>query len=143
MIIADTNVVSELMRASPDRSVMRWALRLPVADLYITSITLAEILYGIERLPNGKRKARIREAADEVFSTFTDQILSFDADAASHYSTIVHDRVRLGRPIDGFDAQIAAICRSRGAGLATRNVNDFERTGIDVTDPWTSGPAEG
>ena len=78
-----------------------------------------------------------------MFAAFSEVIQPFDADAAIWYATIVARRDRLGLPIDGFDAQIAAICRTRGATLATRNVKDFAETGIDVIDPWQQGqPAE-
>ena len=140
MIIVDTNVVSELMKPQPDESVSGWVLAQAAGDLYTTSITLAEILYGIERLPNGNRKELLRTTASEVFDAFEDQMLAFDAGSAAHYATIVDTRDRLGLPINGFDAQIAAICRTCGAGLATRNLKDFEHTGIDLTDPWHDYP---
>jgi len=136
MIILDTNVVSELMKPQPDEWVSRWVLAQAAGNLYTTSITLAEILYGIERLPNGKRKGLLRTTASAVFDAFAEQVLPFDAGSAAHYPTIVVARDRLGLPIDGFDAQIASICRTHGGSLATRNVKDFGHTGIDLTDPW-------
>ncbi len=139
MIVVDTNVVSELMKAEPDESVRRWTLDQPGAALYTTAITLAEILYGIERLPPGSRKELLRSTATDVFATFADKVLAFDANAAVHYSRIVDTRVRVGQPIDGFDAQIASICLSHDRSLATRNTKDFEHTGIDLVDPWRVG----
>jgi len=139
VIVIDTNVVSELMKPKPDLPVTTWVLSKASTDLFMTSITLAEILYGIERLPNGKRKALLRSTAADVFATFADHVLPFDTGAATAYATIVDARDRRGLPIDGFDAQIASICRARGAGLATRNVKDFEHTGIQVYDPWHRG----
>ena len=136
MIVLDTNVVSELMRPEPDESVSGWVRAQAGDDLHTTSITLAEILYGIERLPEGKRKEFLRTTALDVFGAFAGQVLPFDARAAATYATIVAHRDALGLPIDGFDAQIASICRTQQAGLATRNVSDFEHTGIDLTDPW-------
>lgn len=136
MIVVDTNVVAEVMRSEPNEVVRRWGLALPSDESYTTAITLAEILYGIERLPGGRRKDLLRTTAADVFATFGDRVLPFDADAAAHYPSIVEARERLGRPIDGFDAQIASICRVGGAALATRNVRDFEHTGIEVIDPW-------
>lgn len=136
MIVVDTNVVSELMRPEPNESVRRWTITQPGAELFTTAITLAEILYGIERLPSGQRKEVLRSTATEVFATFADRVLPFDAKAAEHYSRIVDARDRLGRPIDGFDAQIASICRCGNHALSTRNMNDFEHTGIDLVDPW-------
>ena len=105
-------------------------------ELFTTSITLAEILYGIERLPSGRRKELLRTTAHDVFAAFGDQVLPFDRRAAVHYSSVVDMRDRLGLPIDGFDAQIASICRTHDAGLATRNAKDFDHAGVDVVDPW-------
>lgn len=136
MIVVDTNVVAELMRLEPNAAVRRWSLGQQSDESYTTAITLAEILYGIERLPSGRRKDLLRGTAADVFGTFGHRVLAFDADAAAHYAVIVEGRDRLGRPIDGFDAQIASICRVGGAALATRNVKDFEHTGIEVIDPW-------
>jgi len=136
MIVVDTNVVSELMRPSPSEAVVAWVEGQPTRELYTSAVTLAEVLYGIERLPAGLRQEELRSAATEVFGAFTDQVLAFDQAAAGEYALVVTERERLGLPIDGFDAQIAAICRARGAALATRNVSDFRETGIEVIDPW-------
>jgi predicted nucleic acid-binding protein len=136
VIVVDTNVVAELMRPAPNDVVRRWSLALESDESYTTAITLAEILYGIERLPSGRRRDLLRATAADVFATFGDRVLPFDADAAAHYPVVVEGRDRLGRPIDGFDAQIASICRAGRASLATRNIKDFEHTGIDVIDPW-------
>jgi predicted nucleic acid-binding protein len=140
MIVLDTNVTSELMRPSPSPVVTAWVLARHSAELYTTSITLAEIGYGIERLPDGNRKDLLRITAEQVFSAFAEHVLAFDAAAAFRYGAIVSGRDRVGAPIDGFDAQIAAICRVHAATLATRNVKDFEGTGIDVVDPWHDVP---
>ena len=136
MIVVDTNVVSELMKPSPSAAVTDWVLAQSARELFTTSITLAEILYGIERLPSGRRKELLRTTAQDVFDAFGDQVLPFDRSAAVHYPSVVDTRDRLGLPIGGFDAQIASICRTRDAGLATRNAKDFEHTGVDVVDPW-------
>lgn len=140
MIVVDTNVTSELMRRSPSPAVTTWVRARSARELYTTAITLAEVRYGIERLPDGGRKDLLRVTADEVFSAFADHVLAFDAPAAVDYAGIVSSRDRAGAPIDGFDAQIAAICRARGATLATRNVRDFHDTGIEVTNPWDDSP---
>ena len=136
MIVFDTNVVSELMMPAPSPVVVEWVRACSAGDLYTTSVTLAEIRYGIESLPDGSRRRLPRTAVDEVFSTFEEQVLPFDADAAVRYAEVVCERDRAGMPIDGFDAQIAAICRAHGAALATRNVKDFRGTGVEVIDPW-------
>ena len=116
MIVVDTNVVSELMKPSPSVTVTDWVLARSGRELFTTSITLAEILYGIERLPGGRRKDLLRTTAHGVFDAFGDQVLPFGRRAAVHYSSVVGTRDRLGLPIGGFDAQIASICRTHDAG---------------------------
>ena len=138
MIVADTNVVSELMRPAPSPALRAWMSRQAARDLYTTAITVAEIRYGLERLPGGRRQDRLRAAADEVFAAFNEFVLPFEAGAAVHYARIARHRGEAGLPISGPDAQIAAICRVRGAALATRNVKDFQETGVEVIDPWRS-----
>ncbi len=130
MIVLDTNVTSELMRPAPLLVVTAWVRARNARELYTTSITMAEIRYGIERLPDGRRKDLLRITAEDVFSAFAEAVLPFDAAAAAEYAGIVSRRDRTGAPIDGFDAQIAAICRTHRAALATRNVKDFDATGI-------------
>lgn len=139
MIILDTNVVSELMRPEPDPTVLAWLHEQPGNDLYTTAITVAEIRYGIARLPDGRRRATLTQAASEVFAAFPDQVLAFDLAAADAYADVVAHRDDLGSPIDGFDAQIAAICRTQAAALATRNTKDFIDTGIRIINPWQNG----
>ncbi|WP_431727329.1 type II toxin-antitoxin system VapC family toxin [Verrucosispora sp. TAA-831] len=136
IIVLDTNVVSELMRAEPAPVVLAWIQQNSRAGLYTTAITVAEIRYGIARLPAGQRRESLHQAANEIFAAFPRQVLPFDLGAASAYADVVAGRDRLGRPIDGFDAQIAAICRAQAATLATRNTKDFTDTGIGVVDPW-------
>lgn len=141
MIVLDTNVVSELMRLKPSPAVIAWLRTHPARNLCTTVVTVAEVRYGIARLPAGRRKDRLAEAADDVFLGFPEQVLAFDAAAAVAYADVVAARDRTGVPIHGFDAQIAAICRIHQAALATRNVGDFNATGIELMDPW-QGPAD-
>lgn len=136
MIVVDTNVASELMRPAPAVKVREWVRMHSDGTLYTTSVTLAEILYGIERLPEGNRKEILRTTARDLFAAFADQVLSFDVPAATRYAGVVAGRERAGRPINGFDAQIASICLAHGATLATRNVKDFQGTGVELIDPW-------
>jgi toxin FitB len=136
MIVLDTNVVSELMRPSPAEVVLAWLRQRDSAELFTTAITVAEVRYGIARLPDGQRKDDLLRAADEIFGAFPDQVLPFDAVAAAAYTEVVAQRERIGKPIDGFDGQIASICHAHGALLATRNVKDFHETGVALADPW-------
>jgi toxin FitB len=139
VIVIDTNVTSELMRHAPSQAVSAWLRAQNANELYTTAVTVAEIRYGISRLPDGNRKDLLTDAAVAVFSAFSEMVLPFDVSAAAEYAGIVVGRERAGRPINGFDALIASICRAHHAVLATRNVKDFEGTGIDLTDPWDEG----
>lgn len=137
MIVLDTNVLSELMRATPDPNVEGWIAVQPASSLFVTTVTQAEILYGVALLPPGKRRDRLSIAVDGLFEQdFADRLLPFDEAAAREFSGIASGRRRRGLPISQFDAQIAAITKSRGAALATRNVADFLHCGLTVVDPW-------
>jgi predicted nucleic acid-binding protein len=139
MIILDTNVVSELMRPEPVELVLQWLDRQRSLELHLTALTQAEILYGIERLPKGKRRDALAGDAVALFeSDFRGRILPFDSDAAAAYAEIMAGRRARGRPTAIIDAQVAAIARSIGARLATRNTRDFEHCGVDVIDPWVA-----
>ena len=137
MIILDTNVLSELMRPNPSPAVAAWVARQPTTELFTTSITEAEIFYGIELLTKGKRRERLRAAAEAMFAEdLAGRIFSFESDAARVFSRIAVHRRALGKPISHADAQIAAIAQARGAKLATRNTGDFKDCGLDIVDPW-------
>lgn len=139
MIVLDTNVVSELMKAAPAPAVTSWIAEQAVESLYTTSITQAEILHGIMLLPPGKRRRALASAAVELFEVeFGGRVLAFGSDAAPVYAEIAVERKKVGRPISHFDAQIAAIAQSAGAALATRNVPDFEGCGVRLINPWKS-----
>jgi len=138
MILLDTNVLSEMMRASPDSTVLRWLDGQPNADVMISAVTVAEIRLGLALLPEGLRKAALTERAEAMFrEDFSEDCLAFDASAAAEYAEIVARRTRLGRPISVEDAQIAAIARAGGLTLATRNTKDFlEIEGLTLVNPW-------
>jgi predicted nucleic acid-binding protein len=137
VIVLDTNVMSELMRLKPSAAVVGWVDRQPADEVWLTAIALAELLYGIGRLPDGGRKATLAAQLEAmVADDFDHRVAAFDEMAAVHYADIVVVRERNGRPISAADAQIAATCRSHGALLATRNVDDFADTGITIANPW-------
>lgn len=141
MIVLDTNVISELIRASPERRVLIWVDGLIVSDTYTTAVTAAELLHGVALLPRGRRRTRLAQVVEELIEDdFADRVLAFDVVAATHYADIASGRAREGRSISHADAQIASVCRSRGATIATRNVKDFDGIGLSVTDPWTASP---
>jgi predicted nucleic acid-binding protein len=137
MIVLDTNVLSELMRSQPGAAVFAWVAAQPRTALFTTSVNKAEILYGIAMLPEGRWRAALAAAAEAMFiDDFAGRVLPFDEAAAVHYADIVAARRREGRPIEAFDAQIAATARVAGAELATRDVGDFAGCGVALVNPW-------
>jgi len=138
MILLDTNILSEVLRTAPEPRVLDWMGRQAASSLFVTTVTQAEILYGIAILDKGRRRDELAAAALLMFAEdFSGRLLAFDGDAATAFAEIAAARRGMGRPISQFDAQIAAIARSRGAILATRNSRDFEHCGIEIVDPWS------
>ena len=138
MIILDTNVVSELMRPGPDATVVDWVAGQAATNLYLSTVSEAELRFGVEILPSGTRRDRLLDEVEGMLrEDFAGRVLSFDSAAAQAYATIAAARRAAGRPINHADCQIAAIARSRGASVATRDIDDFERSGIDVINPWS------
>ena len=138
MIILDTNVVSELMRPSPSSNVVHWVAGQVAQNLYLSTVSQAKLLYGVEILPPGGRRDRLLEAVEAMLrEDFERRILPFDSAAAQAYAVIAPARRAAGRPINHADCQIAAIARCRAASVATRNAGDFEGTGIELINLWT------
>ena len=141
MIVLDTNVISEMVRLMPDMRVFHWLDAQVTTTLFTTTITEAELLYGVTVLPPGQRRNWLADALASILADgFPDRILPFDSDAAQHSATIRATRKNTGCPIGQHDAQIAAIARSHGAKLATRNVDDFTNCGIELINPWEYTP---
>lgn len=137
MIILDTNVLSEAFKPTPHAGVAAWLKALPAADVFTTTITEAEIFYGVALLPAGKRRASLEAMVLALFENdFAGRILAFDSAAARAFAAIAAERRGAGKPIGEFDAQIAAIARAHGAMLATRDVKDFAGCGVVVVSPW-------
>lgn len=137
MILLDTNVISELMRAEPAQAVLDWFGQHDAADLFISAVTEAELRAGIAYLPEGQRRDRLQVAVDAMIDQdFLGRILPFDTVAARPYAEIAAQRRAAGRPIAEADCQIAAIARATDAPLATRNVKDFDGCGLRVINPW-------
>jgi len=138
MFILDTNVICEILRPQPDRSVVAWFESQPREQLFTTAITQAEILYGLALLPKGSRLEKLSEVTHLIFEEDLEgRILAFGSDAAEHYANLVAARKFAGRPISQFDAMIASIARLHGAGISTRNTSDFENCGVEVMNPWS------
>ena len=139
MIVLDTNVISEIFRPSPEPRVVEWLVSL-TGDVAITSITLAELLAGVRRLPDGRRKDELAQRIEEAIAPYrgTRSVLAFDADAAERYAKVLASCEAGDAPVSTADAQIAAICLAHGATCATRNVKDFQHTGVELVDPWNA-----
>lgn len=137
MILLDTNVLSELMRAQPSKQVVEWLDKQPAANLFISAITRAEIELGISLLPDGRRKKQIRLAAVKMFNEFSGRCLPFDEASAIQYGQLVANRQKAGSPISVEDGQISSIALTHGMTLATRNTKDFRiLEALELINPW-------
>ena len=137
MILLDTNVISELMRAEPAEIVLDWFGQHDATDLFISAITEAELRTGVAILPEGQRRNRLQQAIDAMIDQdFQSRVLPFDSAAARAYADIAAQRRAAGRPIAEADCQIAAVARATDASIATRNVKDFDGCGVRVINPW-------
>ena len=137
MIVINTNVVSELMRARPDPAVLAWFAGHATETLFLTAVSEAELRTGAAILPDGQRRDRLVRAIDAMIDQdFAGRILPFDSPAARSYAEIAAARRAAGKPIMDADCQIAAITGACGAAIATRNVKDFGGCGIEVINPW-------
>lgn len=137
MIVLDTNVVSEVLRIAPSAKVLEWMRSEPIEALFTTTITEAELFYGVALLEVGRRRAALEAGIQRILDErFAGRILPFDSMAAREFADITASRRRAGRRISEADARIAAIARSRGALVATRNTRDFSDCGVALVDPW-------
>ncbi len=138
MIILDTNVVSEPGKPQPSERVLRWFTQFS-SELYVTAITQAEMHYGFLRLPAGKKRTALIEQARQIFTAdFAGRVLPFDSSAAEEFAAIAAEREKAGLEVKIFDSQIAAIARTHGASVATRDTKDFLHTGVTLINPWTA-----
>lgn len=137
MIVLDTNIISEMMKKSPHHAVVRWIDQQDPMLLFVTTITIAEISYGIHALPNGKRRVDIENAFTKTMQEgFKHRILSFDERAAHQYGLLMAHRKERGRPLSILDGQIAAIASVQSATVATRNMSDFSDCDLDLVNPF-------
>ena len=137
MIILDTNIVSELMREQPSPAVADWIQSFDPNQFTITSITVAEILRGLARMAEGKRRRKLEQSFDGfIHDAFSSKILAFDEQAALLYGEISAGREKKGLPVDPVDLMITAIAKNHNAAIATRNIKDFEACGIKIINPW-------
>jgi hypothetical protein len=137
VIILDTNVISEVLKPEPDAGVRAWITGQAPASLFTTTVSQAEMLYGLAMLPAGRRREALRTAIDAAFDVeFAGRVLPFDSESARAFAAIAASCRRAGRPMGPLDAQIAAIAHSRKAPIATRDVSDFAHCGVPVINPW-------
>ncbi|MCW5236416.1 type II toxin-antitoxin system VapC family toxin [Verminephrobacter eiseniae] len=136
MIVLDTNVVSEAMKPEPHKAVRAWLNDQAAETLYLSSVTLAELLFGIAALPAGKRKDMLAQALDGLMGLFRDRVLPFDTDAARRYAELAVTAKTGGRGWPRPDGYIAAIAASRGFIVASRDTAPYEAAGVAVIDPW-------
>jgi predicted nucleic acid-binding protein len=136
VIILDTNVLSALMRQTPDHNVVGWLDRQPRTSVWTTSVTLFEIRFGLQILANGRRKTVLVGAFEELLSRLGQRVLTFDVAAAGQASDLMAARHRKGRPVDLRDTMIAGIALAQHATLATRNVAHFEDASLALVNPW-------
>jgi predicted nucleic acid-binding protein len=136
MIVLDTNVVSEAMKPEPHPAVLAWLNDQAAETLYLSSVTLAELLFGIGVLPDGRRKDMLAKALDGLLALFRDRILSFDVEAARRHAELAVKARAAGKGFPTPDGYIAAIAVSRGFSVASRDVGPYEAAGVGVLDPW-------
>lgn len=142
MIIADTNVVSEFMRDTPQEAVLAWAQKIDPAELTICVVTVEEIERGLGRMPTGRRRLQLESRWHRLVDTFAETIAVYDLPAARETARILVAAQDSGQPMSLADAQIAGICLAGDAQLATRNVRDFADTDrLTIINPFQSGPA--
>jgi predicted nucleic acid-binding protein len=136
-IVLDTDVTSGLIRADQNPDVVEWARSLQSEEVFVTTTTISELVLGVMRMPEGRRKNELDDDVSALITIFQDRIIDFDFSAAVELGRLVPDRFAIGRPIERADAQIAACSVSNGAVLATRNTKDFEEIpGLELINPW-------
>jgi len=139
-LLLDTNVLSELMRPLPDQAVVKWLDAQSADDVYISSITVAEIRLGIALLPSGRRRDGLQSLSDTLLELdFAGRCLPFDTTAAGCYANLSAEKTKAGRAISVEDAMIAAVAIANGLALATRNIRDFDAIkDLSLINPWTA-----
>lgn len=136
MIVLDTNVISEAMKPEPNPSVRAWLNEQATETLYLCSVTVAELLFGIAALPSGRRKQLLTQALDGMLALFKERVLPFDMDAARCYAELAVTARSAGRGFPTPDGYIAAIAASRGFIVASRDTSPFQAGGLAVINPW-------
>lgn len=136
MIVLDTNVISEAMKPEPNMAVRAWLNEQAAETLFLSSVTLAELLFGIAALPSGKRKNKLTRALEGLLELFADRVLPFDTDAATHYASLAVTARNGGQGFPIPDGYIAAVAASRGFIVASRDTSPYEAAGVKVINPF-------
>jgi len=136
MIVLDTNVVSESMKPEPSASVLRWLDAQVTETLFITTVTVAGMRFGIGALPEGRRRQGLTAALEDILALFDGRILPFDIAAANAYADLAVAARTTGRGFPTPDGYIAAIAAANGFTVASRDASAFRAGGVDVIDPW-------
>jgi len=137
MILLDTNVVSEAMKPQPHPSVRDWLDAQVAETLFLSSVTMAELLFGIGALPDGRRKNNLAAALDGALGLFGSRILPFDTNAARRYADLAIKARATGKGFPTPDGYIAAIAAAHRLYVATRDTSAFSAAGLTVINPWT------
>jgi predicted nucleic acid-binding protein len=139
MIVLDTNVISELWKVEPNSNVLTWIDAQMVETLYLSTITIAELRFGLATMPDGKRRTIYQDRLErEVLPIFTGRVLSFDLDASQAYAQLMARAKEAGKAIGKADGYIAATAAARGLMVATRDTSPFEAAGLNVINPWNT-----
>jgi predicted nucleic acid-binding protein len=135
--LIDTNVLSEVLRPSPDPNVLAWSIQAPQEKLFLSVVSLGELSKGLAMMPSGQKKARLEESVSNLIEKwFAGRILPVSEGIARRWGVLESERLSLGRPIHVPDAQIAATALEHQLTLVTRNLKDFEHLGIGLLNPW-------
>ncbi len=138
-MILDTNVISELTRPAPEPRVAEWLDRWERADVFVTAISKAEIIFGLECMAAGRRRLELEEIYERLFNTrFAGRVLAFDEDCAPLFARLAATAWKRGMNTGTPDLQIAAIAALNQFAIATRNIGDFRHEGIELINPWTN-----
>ncbi len=138
MIILDSNVVSEIMRPQPETRVIAWLDRQPRQSVWVTTITILEVRFGLLTMPAGKRRDAYTQGFENILDRLDRRIASFDLDAAQHASDLMASRKLKGIPREDRDTMIAGIVLANHATLATRNTSHFDDLSSPLINPWTA-----
>jgi predicted nucleic acid-binding protein len=138
MIVLDTNVLSALMRETPDEKVVAWLDRQPRTSIWTTAITVLEVRFGLQILAHGKRRTLLMQAFDSLLDRMGQRVIAFDTAAANHAGDLMAARQSEGRPVDLRDTMIAGMVLAHHATLATRNIRHFDDIAATVVNPWTA-----